>query len=401
MRALFAIGCVAIPGIALAQPAPRAYSDGEELPKGSWPGVGLEDLRGLPECSLEDPAPRIGEPITCRPPVLPSRSHYSIALGWNTGLVDDGADLRGAHAFVATADWWLTRSLGLGVHAAIAALGAPMTTRDTTIAIANEALLVARWRQFTDEVDRDAFTFAIGAGYAWRTCESCALGRDGAIARASISRDVGWMFGESSALVWSWEVAVEQDLGAAGYRTVMAGVRTGVERGIREPKNLAERDRDPPFRSAIAGDFRGGPQGLGFGAGLDLTLGRRWQWRTTAFWTSRDDGDGDSGMLANWGVETGPRIALATGTLQPYVEAQAGPTLLAGAAKSFGVLAEAEIGLGVPLFCQSRIDFGFRVQARVDDGFDPTALFGVVRIAHGTALRQASSECSPDTPFVK
>jgi len=396
VRRLLAIGCLAIPGIAHAQPT--TFGDGAELPKGSWPGVGLEDLRGLPECTLEDPAPRIGEPITCRPPVLPSRSHYSLALGWNTGLVENGGELRGAHAVVLTADWWLTRSLGLGVHAAIAGLGAPMPMRDSNVAIANEAVIVGRWRQFTDEVDRDAFTFALGGGFAWREMQ---LGGDGAIARAAISRDIGWMFGETSALTWSWEVAVEQDLGELGYRTVMAGVRTGIERGIREPRNLAERDPDPPFRSAIAGDFRGGPQGLGVGAGIDVVLARRLSLRTTAFWTSRDDGDGDSGMLANWGVETGPRVLLSTGTLQPYLEAQGGPTLFAGAAKQFGMLAEAEIGLGVPLFCQSRIDFGFRVQARVDDGFDPTALFGVLRIAHGTALREPSSDCTPDTPFAR
>lgn len=395
-RAVLAI-IIVIPGIAGAQPASTTFSDGAELPKGAWPGVGLEDLRGLPECTLEDRAPRIGQEITCRPPVLPSRAHYSIALGWSTGLVDDGADLRGAHALVLAADWWLTRSLGLGVHASFAGLGT-MPTRESNTAIVNEALLVARWRQFTDEVDRDAFTFALGGGFAWR---EMGLGGDGAIARAAISRDVGWMFGESSAVTWSWELAVEQDLGALGYRTVMAGIHTGIERGIREPKDLAERDPDPPFRSAIAGDFRGGPQGMGFGAGLDFVLSRRLSLRTTAFWTSRDDGDGDSGMLANWGVETGPRVLLATGTLQPYLEAQAGPTLLVDEATQLGVLAEAEIGLGVPLFCQSRIDFGFRAQARVDDGFDPTAFFGVFRIAHGTALRDSSSDCSPDTPFAR
>ncbi|MGE0397869.1 MAG: hypothetical protein AB7T06_14195 [Kofleriaceae bacterium] len=391
VRRFVAIACLTISGIASAQSARPAMSDGDELPKGSWPGVGLEDLRGLPECSLEDPAPRIGEPITCRPPVLPSRAHYSLAIGWSTGLVESDGDLRGGHALVLTADWWLTRSLGIGAHGAFAGLGTMSGT-----AIANEALGIVRWRQFTDEVDRDAFAFAIGAGYAWREMQ---LGGAGAIARATISRDVGWMFGESSALVWSWELAVQQDLGELGYRTIMAGVRTGIERGIREPRNLAERDSDPPFRSAIAGDFRGGPQGVGFGAGLDVTFGARWSWRTTAFWTSHDAGDGQSGVRANWGVETGPRLALATGTLEPYLEAQGGPALLGG--EVIGALAEAEVGLGVPLFCQSRLDFGFRVQARVDDGFDPSALFGVLRVAHGTALRRSSSDCTPDTPFAR
>jgi hypothetical protein len=140
---------------------------------------------------------------------------------------------------------------------------------------------------------------------------------------------------------------------------------------------------------------------MGFGAGMDFSFARRLQWRTTAFWTSRDDGDGDSGMLANWGIETGPRVALATGSLQPYVEAQGGPTLFAGAEKQLGMIAEAEVGLGIPLFCQSRLDLGFRAQARVDDGFEPTAFFGVLRVAHGTALREPSSDCTPDTAFAK
>jgi hypothetical protein len=384
---------VAFPGIAFAQST--SFADGAELPKGAWPGVGLEDLRGLPECSLEDPAPRVGEPIACRPPVLPSRSHYSIALGWSTGLVDTRTAIRGTHSLVLAAEWWLTRSLGAGMHASLATLGASMAGGDVA-ALSNQALFTLRWRQFTDEVDRDAFTFAVGGGYAWREMP---LGGDGAIARAAISRDVGWMFGESSGLVWSWELAVEQDLGALGYRTFTAGIRTGVERGIREPKNLADLDTDPPFRSAVAGDFRGGPQGLGFGAGLDLTFGNRLSWRTTAFWTTRDDGAGQSGMLANWGVEMGPRVALATGTLQPYVEAQSGPALFGG--DDLALLAEAELGLGVPLFCQSRIDFGIRGQARVDEGFEPTAFFGVFRIAHGTAIRHGDSECAPSTPFAQ
>lgn len=482
MRWLVAIGWLAIPGIASAQPpatssasaypqttSSTTYAEGEQLPKGSWPGVGLEDLRGLPECSLEDPAPRIGEPIECRPPVLPTQAHYSVSLGWSTGLVTGDDSIGGTHAIVLAADWWLTRSLGIGVQGSLAALGASMRepsmsgTGSMSVdhrAIANEALLVARWRAWTDEVDRDGFTLSLGGGYAWRECTgACELGggmgggmggddgrsaldRNGAVVRAAISRDVGWMFGESSALGWSWELALEQDLGGffggsggsgsggsggpgsggsggsagldgnqgLGYRTLVVGIRTGIERGIREPRNLASRDSDPPFRSAIAGDFRGGPQGVGFGAGMDFSLAQRLQIRATAFWTSRDDGDGDSGMLANWGVEAGPRVLLITSLLQPYVEAQAGPALLAGSTKSlgsarvadqFGALAEAEVGLGIPLFCQSRIDLGFRVQARVDDGFDPTAFFGVFRIAHGTALRQSAGECTPDTPFAR
>jgi hypothetical protein len=390
VRCAIFVAFFAIPGIASAQTSTTSFEGGAELPKGSWPGVGLEDLRGLPECTLEDPAPRIGEPVTCRPPVLPSRAHYSITLGWSTGLVDTSDAIRGAHAFVLAADWWLTRSLGIGAHGAITGLGTSMPGRDGNATLVNEALLVARWRQFTDEVDRDAFTFALGGGYAWREMD------DGAIARAAIARDIGWMFGESSALVWSWELAVEQDLGDARARTVMAGIRTGIERGIREPRNLAQLDPDPPFRSAIAGDFRGGPQGVGFGAGVDVTFGRRLAWRTTAFWTTR----GDSGMLANWGVETGPRIALATGSLEPYVEAQAGPALFSG--DQLAALGEAELGLAIPLFCQSRIDFAIRGQARVDDGFDPTAIFGVLRIAHGTAIRRGDeSECAPSTPFAR
>ncbi len=324
--------------------------------------------------------------------MLPSRSHYSLALGWSTGLVDTQRAIRGTHALTLVAEWWLARSLGVGVYGSLGALGTEMTS-----AISNEALATLRWRQFTDEVDRDAFTFSLGVGHAWR---EMTLGGDGAIARAAITRDVGWMVGESSGLVWSWELAMEQDLGALGYRTFTAGIRTGVERGIRAPKNLAELDTDPPFRSAISGDFRGGPQGLGFGAGLDVTFGAHVGWRTTAFWTSHDDGDGDSGMRANWGVETGPRVAITTDLLQPYVEAQSGPALFAG--HELALLAEAEIGLGLPLFCQSRIDFGIRGQARVDHGFEPTAIFGVLRIAHGTALRSGSElECAAPAPIAR
>ncbi|MBX3156850.1 MAG: hypothetical protein KF773_12825 [Deltaproteobacteria bacterium] len=363
-------------GEAFAQPI-----DGPALPPGAWPGASLEDLRGLRECTLDDPPHRIGAEITCRPPVLPSQTHVSAQVGWVTGLSVAGDDVRGMNGIELAGQFWLTRSLGLGARYQYAGIDARMGS-----ASVGEGLVTAHYRMFTDEVDRDAFTLALGYGWATRPLE---LGGDGPVARAALTRDIGYMTGEKSSVTWAWEVAVERGLDERAPTAVTAGIRAGFELGIREPRNVGTRDPEPPVRYAIDGEMRASAE-LGFGASLGFRLSDRLAWRTTAFWTTGNDDDGVHGLRANWGAVTGPRVWIArTGAMLPYVDVQAGPAALgeAGGAR-LTTIAEGEVGVGFHMFCQTRLDLGVRVQAEVVDGVDARNAFFMLRVEHGTALRR-------------
>ena len=371
-------------------PVPPPEGQGPELPRGAWPGVGLEELRGLRECTLDDPPMRIGSVVTCRPPVLPSPAHLSFEVGWATGFLLDHHDVRGLHGLTFDASYWATRSLGLGVRAMFAGMGTVAPAGEAEHAgRTGELLVTARWRMFTDEIDRDAFSVTLGGGYALREAR---LGDSGAIARAAITRDVGYMLGETSGMTWAWELALEQSLDDQQLRTVTAGVRTGFELGIREPGNVDEPDRDPPFRHAIGGEVRGSAQ-VGVGASLDLPLFGTSLWRTTVFWTTGHDDRGEHGLLATWAAVTGPRIVfLGKGPISLYVDLQGGPAALGrDPSAKLAVLAEAEAGLDIHLGCQTRLDLGGRIQAEVDSGVDLRTGFFILRVSHGTALRDGSA----------
>ncbi|MCX5745236.1 MAG: hypothetical protein NT062_22355 [Proteobacteria bacterium] len=381
-----------------ADPNPTYQSRiGTELPKGAWPGVSLEDVRGMRACTLEDPAPVVGSPITCRPPVLPTSTHLSVDVAWLTGFAFVDGGVRGKHGLAADVEWWATRALAVGVRYELTGIG---TSAMEPSGLAGTGLVTARWRGFTDEVDRDAVSVQLGAGFAMRDRD---LGRE-PVARLAIGRDLGYMTGETGGVTWAWELAGEQGLGATKLTSVTAGVRAGFELGIREPRNLAMRDEDPPLRDALAGEFRGSPQ-VGLGASLDVPVPgiaiERALWRTTLLWTTaHDDDDGEHGLRGTWAALTGPRLLLLPGVFAPYVDVQAGPAAMFAPMDpdaSLGVLAEAELGLDLHLGCQTTIDFAGRIQTELTDGIDVRAGFFVLRVAHGPALRRGT--CRDDAPL--
>ncbi|MDX2092877.1 MAG: hypothetical protein SFX73_33820 [Kofleriaceae bacterium] len=366
---------------------------GQELPPGAWPGVSLEDLRGLRECTLEDPPARVNHEVTCRPPILPSRAHVSFGIGWSTGLAV-GEAVRGAHRLELDGTYWLTRALGIGGRYALAGTG----SATETAARAHQLVGGAELRLFTDEADRDAVTLSVGAGHAYGDAMN-----DGTFVRAAIARDTGYITREKTAVTWRWELAYAHDLGDAQARTITAGIRAGMELGIRAPNNLREPDRDPPIRSALAGEFRGSPT-LGLGASLDFALARPLLWRTTAFWHADVDSEQQlHGLDATWGAVTGPRVIfLPRSIVAPYLDVQAGPAALPerGGAR-LGALAEAEAGITIHLFCQTRVDLGGRLQTEVTDGVDVRTGFFMLRVAHGTALRRSPADCEASPPFAQ
>jgi hypothetical protein len=364
-------------------------ASGDTLPLGAWPGASLEELRALRECTLDDLPMEVGAPVPCRPPVLPSAIHASFDVGWSTGLVLDGEGARGMHAFAGDAEWWLTRSLALGARLQLAAVATVMDT-----GVAAEALATARYRLFTDETGRDAFSLAIGGGYATR---SALLGGDGAVARVALARDAGYVFGDRAGMTWAFEVAGEQSFGAQPLTMLTAGVRAGYELGIRRPHDLAEPEHDAPFRYAIGGEIRASTQ-LGVGASFDLPVASVLQWRTTAFWTTGHDDLGEHALTATWAAVTGPRLMFASDAT-PYLDVQAGPAAIDGT--RLGVLGEAEAGLTVLLGCETRFDIGGRIQAELDQGIDVRTGFFILRVEHGPGLRRRIIDCDRGVPIAR
>jgi len=368
-------------------------ASGDTLPPGAWPGASLDELRAMRECTLDDPPMEVGAPIPCRPPVLPALLHASFDLGWVTGLAADGSDVRGMHGVAADAELWLTRSLALGARFQLAAIDTAMQT-----GLAGEALATARFRLFTDETGRSAFSLALGGGYATR---DALLGGDGAVARLAIARDTGTLLGERRGLTWAWEIAAERGFGTLPLTTLTAGIRAGIELGIGQPTNLAEPERDAPFRYAIGGELRASTQ-LGAGASFDLPLARFAQWRTTAFWTTGHDDTGEHGLLATWAAVTGPRVLFTPGDLSPYVDVQAGPAAIGEARGArLGILGEAEAGLDIHLFCETRLDLGGRIQTELDGGVAVRTGFFILRVEHGPALRHHAIDCARDVPLAR
>jgi hypothetical protein len=382
-----------------ASATPPGRQPGDELPHGAWPGVSLEDLRGLRECTLDDPLFVVGQPVTCRPPIVETPAHVSFDVAWVTGLAFDGGEINGVHGIAFDGEYWLTRAIGLGVRYQFAGIGAatPMGELPRAARV-GQVLGQLHYRAFTDETDRDALVVTLGGGYATRDTR---LGGDGPLARLAVSRAIGYMPGETSALTWAWELAAEQAFGDATIRTLTASVRAGFELGIRQPENLDEPDRDPPLRYAIGGEFRGSNQ-VGLGASLGLPFGERFAWRTTAFWTTGRDEDGLHGLRATWAAVTGPRVLLTSGLFAPYVDVQGGPAAIGGdPGVSLGWLAEAEAGIDIHIGCQTRLDLGGRIQARLDDGFGVRAGFAVLRVEHGPALRKGRGSCPRDVPIAR
>jgi hypothetical protein len=376
-------------------PAPYVSHVGETLPRGSWPGVSLEDLRAMRECTLDDPAEVVGQPIHCRPPLLPTHLHLGVDASWLTGLYRDGGDLRGVNGVAADAETWLTPSIGLGARYALIAMATATPARGPALtAVTHEALAELHVRLFTDEVDRDGVRLTLGGGYALRDAR---LGGDSPVARVAVSRDVGYTIGEHDAVTWAWELAVEQALGASTITTVTAGVRAGFELGLHPPGNVDQPDPPAPFRYSLGGEVRFSSS-IGVGAALALPLTPMLSARATTFWTTNHDDGGVHGLLATWGLLVGPRLRLLPRSdFTPYVDLQGGVAAIGGDPTArLGTLAEAEGGLDLHVTCETQVQFGGRLQVELDGVTQLRTGFFIIRVEHGPANRRGA--CPKETP---
>ncbi|MCE9580444.1 MAG: hypothetical protein K8W52_45415 [Deltaproteobacteria bacterium] len=383
-----------------------------------WPwGVSLEAMRALPECGpgglrLPDGSmPRGGEPIPCRPAIIPTGPQFGYGLDWTQGATFGGVPTTGAaHAWGIEVMWAATRSVSLGPRYELGGVGTPSGGRNDTIAHLDQHLLaVAKHRFWTDEVDRDAWTLSVGAGYAIR---GDALGGSAPMARIGIAREVGLYGSDTLAGTGAIEVAYEQSFGSERLSALLASLRFGMEWGIREPLNLGTPDEPAPIKYTVSGDFYGGPA-LGLGMTVGLRASPMWSLETSGtFMFGRTDGATEHGFDgATWALMSGPRMTLPRPAFAPvYLQVQAGPAWVArDPERETTWLGQGELGLRFLVGCgdHAGVDLGAWVRADVADGIDVTAGGMVLRLVIGSragapgghpVFDDGRDHCAPEAP---
>ena len=376
---------------------PVVWQGGDVLDTGAWPGPGLDELRALPTCTLDDPQQIVGREILCRPPVVPSAIHLGVSASWLVGLGIESPDrdnaLRGAHGAAVDVDLWLNRWLGIGARAQYLAVKAvPNAVGAAPWGDSFAGFGQARARYFLDEVERDALTLTAGVGYSLRNAD---FGPSSPVARVAIARDIGSYVDDRTAATLAVEIGYEHGLDAEQRRAVVFGLRGGFERGIVEPRNLGSRAGAPWFRYVAGAEFRASSD-LGGAGTLGFAISQNLHWRNTALFTF---GHGDGGLRGNtgatWGLLTGPRVHLNNADITAYADLQAGVALIGRATDAeLAPLGEIELGIDFAVGCQTRINLGGRAQVQLDDGLR-TGFF-IIRVERGPGYAR---DCSKATPL--
>lgn len=377
------------PGDAAA-PAPMDDGWGSALP---------DRTRGLPECDPNAAPPPPGGVYTCRP-WYPRGTQWSLGVDWTSGAADGPEGLLGSvQGLGVQADFALNRAFGAGLRYQLLGFGRgtpPGGTAHDSAALAQDLLAQLRWRLWTDEVDRNAWTLTGGLGWSFR-----ARGLDsGAVARVAIGHDVGIYVTHHAAMTAAIEIAYEQALGDPSLRMVLASVRGGFEVGIRDPLNLDEPASAPELDYSAGGSFRAGTLfGLGFDVGVPL--GRFVELRFTVDQSYGHNGPKLRGFDgASWGALGGVRLRSGDGIAAGYVEAQAGWDWTgseSGPGRPPGGAARGDLELGARfgLGCFGSFAMGVRQRTRIDgDGLHRRGLGFVLRFELG-GNRATAGRCLP------
>ena len=364
-----------------------------------WPrGVSLEELRAHRRCGLAETLPGPGEVIPCRPRVYPEVPQLRFGVDWTSGLVaGDVATTGGAQGLGVELDVTLARRLALGARYELIGAGEPTAAPEmSAIAGSQRVLAQARWRTFTDEVDRDAIAVGVGLGWAF---SGEPLGGDAPVARAALTREVGWYLDDEHALTAALEVAYARTLAERPVETVLASARFGFELNIAEPKNLGTRDEPLSERLWSGGEVYASPffLGLGYSVGLRLldhvhAVGTA----NFAFGRYRDEGT-LQGMHGAWAGMGGLRLDAGwPGPAPAYLLVQAGPAWVGTEdGGEVRTLADAELGV---LFqtCGGGAGAAVRLRSEVEDGVEVVSGAFVLRLAMGPGISSGRWRCRRD-----
>src|SRR5262245_39555206 len=238
----------------------------------TWPeGLSLEDVRAIRECTPSEAVPGPGEPISCRPSVRHGGLQWRFGVDWSTGIVRSDAPVSGgAQGLGVDLDFTFARRFAVGARYELLGIGTPRYDGAIELRRTQRIYGQARWRLFTDEVDRDGFALAAGFGRAF---QPQMLGGDAAAARVAVSREVGWLVDDRNSFAFALEVAYERSLGDVGLETLLVSARTGLESRIAEPRNLGTPDEDNG-RLWSSGALFALPSHVGI-AGAEVSVGVR------------------------------------------------------------------------------------------------------------------------------
>ncbi len=368
----------------------RADDDG-------WGSALPDRTRGLPECDPNAAPPPPGGLYSCRP-WYPRATQWSLGVDWTSGVADGPEGLLGSVQGVGVqADFALSRALTIGARYQLLGFGRgtpPGGTGHANAAVAQDFLAQLRWRLWTDEVDRNAWTLTGGLGWSLR-----ARGLDsGEVSRVAIGHDVGMYVTHHAAMTAAVEIAYEQALGDPSLRMVLASVRGGFEVGIRDPLNLDEPASAPEFVYSAGGSFRAGTLfGLGFDVGVPL--GRFAELRFTVDQSFGRDGAKLRGFDgASWGALGGLRLR-SGGAAAAYLEAQAGwdwKGAESGPGRPPGGAPRGDLELGArfALGCFGSFAMGVRQRTRLEgDGLHRRGVGFVLHLELGGGTR--AGRCLP------
>jgi hypothetical protein len=394
LSSLFLVTTAGVTGAQPAQPIPAEEPAGpawSPYDDDGWPtGLSLEDLRHLPACGPDQELPGPGEPIPCRPLVLPGVPQWSLGFDWTTGLVEGDAPLTGgAHALGVQLDFGLSRSLQLGARYELIGFGLHDLDPDAIdVGAGHRVFGQLRYRAFTDEVDRDAWVVGIGGGYAF---QEAIIGGHAPAARASIGREVGLYLDDENAVTAALELAYERTFADIRTAALLVSARLGFEVNIREPANLGTVDTPHSSRYFNGGDIYIGPI-IGLGYSLGVPLGRHLGLVTTASYMFGHTDFRQQGFVGSqWALQAGPRLSAGwPGPAPLYAQLQVGPAWI-GAEPQREILTAADLEVGASLFagCDGALDIGLRFRGEIDDAIEVMSGTMFVRLVLGSAPARA------------
>ncbi|MBK9034176.1 MAG: hypothetical protein IPL61_23425 [Myxococcales bacterium] len=373
-----------------AAPTPWSPVDDDGWPR----GVSLESLRGLRPCRFGEVMPGPGARIPCRPAATPDPVQWRWGIDWTNGVaLDSDVTTGAAQALGVELDFTFGHHLALGARYELMGVGLRTTPDDVTIARAQRFFAQARWRAFTDEVDRDAWALAVGGGYA---LNAAALGDDAPLARVALAREVGMYLDDENAAVAALEVAYTRRLGRDSVDTVAASLRIGFEFNIKEPGNVDQPDQVWSRRVWTGADVFASPVMFGMGASLGLRLADNLHLVASGnyvFGRAPDtvEIEGLHGTVAALG---GVRLGPAWPAPAPlYLQVQAGPGLVAtDRGLEQHLFADAEFGVGFRS-CGGRVSPGVRLRGQLDDGVRVLTGAFVLSVAWGAGAGDGHRGC--------
>jgi hypothetical protein len=306
---------------------------------------------------------------------LPLRIGVELMVGWlEAGAANDHLGL----GIALPVDVRLTRHFGIGARLSAQSLGDPATDvdgdgRDDVDEGNYDTLAVwggPRLTLWTDEADRQGWSFALDAGYIWGEGND-----EGPGFEVVIGRQAGGFFANSAAFDVGLSLRYQQGLGdMADYRALLFGADIAMELGIVEPVSDPEEsslrylfgaDLLAGWAVSGRGAVEGGEQmaAVGLHFGIPITAGLIPMVRAEI--GVRDSGDESDGipLLAGFG---GLRVRL-----DEYFPVQF--DLGAGYVAAYGTFGDQitdggvlDVGIGTNLFCMgSDSSFGVGVRGRV------------------------------------